>query len=217
MLFSRNLYMYGAFSLVQLLMFVTAPMLPVSFGWENGPIENAQVILLIGGAVLALRYRDAAPTKNQKIFWLIIAPLWFVMAVRELSWGAVFYTPLSFDIELGPQFSSSQQLWYKPAVAPVLASLALALVCAFFYSKQYRTVIKLFKQSNLPITELIIFAVLMISAAAAEGHMGLHLGMDKGNSQIYEEAVELLAYGALLFAQFRVMKGLAHTSSEKAI
>jgi len=214
MFFSKSLCTYAVFAIIQLMIFIIAPNMPNSMGWENGPIENTQVILLSAAAAWAFWCAHSTTTVRLKTLWIVVGVLWSVMAFRELSWGAAFHLPLTMDVEVGPQFSSSHQLWYKPAVAPVLACIALLSAGAFYYSKQHHTFVELFRQSSLPITELIIFCVLMISASAAEGHMGLNLGMNKGTAQVYEEAVELLAYGALVLAQYRVMKGLSriHTA-----
>ncbi len=189
--------------------YVIAPLLPVSSGWENNTIENAQfAMLLLGGVMVLMPYRHALNDERYRMFLLVVASVWFVMAARELSWGAVFLSPLAVSAETGPVFSSSQ-LSYRPLVEPVIAVVIAVCLFIFFKTKQALTVSAIWKQSAFPIKEIFVFATAMIISAVAEDH-GLidvsHLG--KGTAQVFEELVELCAYTALLCAQARIASSL---------
>jgi hypothetical protein len=100
-------------------------LIPPAWGWENGVVENAQVLVLLGGCLLAwvaARRLDAGPAR---VLARCVMPLWLLLSGRELSWGAVFLPPIGFDIT-GPIYAS-RILWYRPLVAPV-AAVILALV-----------------------------------------------------------------------------------------
>ncbi|GGC10013.1 hypothetical protein GCM10007205_18890 [Oxalicibacterium flavum] len=187
--------------------YLCAPLLPVTAGWENGWIENLQALLLFAGGVWAFWFAARLPSPREKAFWHAIAPLWLILGFRELSWGAVFHAPVSFSHETGPMFSSSMQLWYKPAVTPVLALVLLVCVWIFVRGGHLRTLGALWRQHSIPLREMALVVICMFVSAAAEGHMGLSLNLSEGTSQVFEELAELCAYSALLLAQARVMRG----------
>jgi hypothetical protein len=186
-----------------------SPVLPVSVGWENGPIENLQAVLLFIGGIWALQRRRASTNSRQRNFWLIITPIWFAMSARELSWGAVFCTPIKFSAQTGPSFSAAQQLWYRPAVAPALLVVLIACIWSFIKTKQTQTVTELWKRHSIPLIEIGIFVLCMFISAVAEGHMGMSFShFSDGAAEIFEEFAELWGYISLLFAQWRVIRGL---------
>ncbi|RMX08653.1 hypothetical protein D8I35_06210 [Corticibacter populi] len=192
-----------------LVAYALAPSLPPRIGWENGPIENLQVALLLVGGVLALREAYRAEQPVRRCVWWIVAPFWFALALRELSWGATMMVPLSVDSVTGPVFSSSQQLLYKWAVAPVLGFLLAVMAVAAVRWRIDRLLPLLWRQGGLPWLELGLFGICMMVSAATEGHMGLHVpGLDAGASQILEEFAELVAYFFLLLGQWRMRRVL---------
>lgn len=205
----RSLIEAVLFGIALFICYLLAAYLPVSFGWENGILENAQVLLLLAGGVYAARSAIVSSSKRSKIFWAIVIPVWFMLALRELSWGAMFHTPLAFSEETGPVFSSGLQLWYKPAVAPVCAAILLVCLAVFLKTRQGRTVKALWQIRHIPLLQLFIGCVCLWVSAASEGHMDIdmaHLG--EGASQVFEEAAELCGYLALLLAQCRVAQGM---------
>lgn len=197
----------SAFAALQCGAFLVAPLLPVEIGWENGFLENLQTIILVLGAIWALWCWHACDSPRIKALWLTLASIWLVLALRELGWGVVFLEPLSHSNETGPVFSSSVQLWYRPAVVPGLAAVVFIWVWSFFATRQGVTIMELVERKALPLTEVIIVVALMVFSAAAEGHMGLSSGLMNGSAQIYEELIELFAYLALLMSQFRIIQG----------
>lgn len=190
-----------------------APLLPVTTGWENGPIENSQVVILLGGFFCAAIFYFRQSEARLKALWLCIMPVWLILAMRELSWGAVFYPPLEFFGYTGPVFSSRIQLWYKPFVTPVVLILLGLSLFHFLRTRQYRTLSALFRARSVPVTEFLVVVILMIASAASEGHMGsavkMRMNLHMGAPQVFEESVELFAYLTLVLAQFRVLRGLA--------
>lgn len=191
-----------------------APQLPATFGWENGPIENIQAILLFVGGAWACCLLVASKEPRHRAFWKLIAPIWFAMFGRELSWGAVLRAPLSVSPITGPVFSSTQQLWYKPAVAPTLFVLLLLGIRSFIRNRQSRTVAELWRTRNLPLIQIALFVFVLFASAIAEGHMGMNLDeLGEAGAQNFEELVELWGYALLIFAQWRVAKCLTQPQS----
>lgn len=179
--------------------------LPVQLAWENHLIENAQVLLLFFGGVCALAF--AAISKNKQFCWFawMVAPLWFVLCLRELSWGAVFMAPLGTHDITGPWFSSSVQLWYKPAIYPMLALVGLFSITVFLVTKQYKTLGMLGRWRSFPMLEILLAVLGSILTTAAEGHAGLSLPVTEAQGLILEEWSEFFAYFSVFVAQWRVL------------
>ncbi|RWR31780.1 hypothetical protein D2T29_09740 [Sinirhodobacter populi] len=174
--------------------------LPDWTSWENGPIEDAQTLVLLIGGIIALAYA-ARGQGRQKLIWLAVVPVWFAMCARELSWGAVFLPPMGMTGH-GPQFSASQ-LWFKPYIKPILLALLILSVASFAKGGGFGIFARLFSHRLFPVRDIVAFVVAMLASAAAEGHMGLSLG-SWGEAQVIEEMAELAAYVFLLSAQARV-------------
>lgn len=197
------------FLLALLASYLAAPHLPITAGWENGPVENLQAAALFAGGVLALWWRARASDARARAFWLIVAPIWFVLCARELSWGTVFMAPLEMSAQDGPTFSSSRQLPYKALVAPAIGLLLLAQAWLFVRTRQHRTFERIWAARAFPWLEIGLFAIAMLVSTEAEGHGFIGLdGMAHGARQALEELAELMAYVALLLAQWRVAHGL---------
>lgn len=179
--------------------------LPIRISWENGILENTQVfVLLATGVAACLAYRrDRSGHGN---IWIAGAILWFLLAARELSWGAVFMTPVDMTPH-GPTFSSAL-LWYRPAVTPAIAALLAVVVVYLCLSRPVGLVRKMAAQKSVPIVEFAGFTVAMLISTAAEGHMGMNLDAWTGDLQVLEETVETAAYLFLAAGQIKVLLGL---------
>lgn len=180
--------------------------LPVTAGYENGPVENMQaILLLVGGIIAAVFARRSAPPVQW--FWYAAVPIWIAMCLRELSWGAVFLPPTAGTADQGPLFSSAQ-LWYKPYVAPILLA-ALVFSCGCFLKGGGVGIFrKLITDRTFPLPDILHFVLSMLVSAAAEGHLGLGMG-DWSKAVVLEEVAELAAYIFILSAQVQVWQGMA--------
>ncbi|RYF26052.1 MAG: hypothetical protein EOO33_08040 [Comamonadaceae bacterium] len=183
-------------------------LLPLSVAWENGWLENTQVAVLLMGAVMAVMFaRDSAFALPQGraargMAWAL-APVWCLLAARELSWGAVLLPPVDFTQE-GPVYSSSL-LWYKPAVYP-LAALVLAW-CAWVFvrCRADRIVLPLLQSRHFVWAELAVFLLAGLLSTYAEEHLGIAVAAPlHGRTLIMEEWAEVVAYATLVLAQWQV-------------
>ena len=64
-----------------------AQILPPECGWENGLIENTQAVLLLFGAMFCFN----CAYYSVKGLGYTLGWLYFIMFMRELSWGRVFF------------------------------------------------------------------------------------------------------------------------------
>lgn len=105
--------------------------LPPWWGWENGPLENTQVLILAIGLVVswfaARHNRDNRKARN---LWLWLTLFWLLVMGRELSWGRVFY-PVASGAN-GPELISLHQLWYGPLIRPFVAAVMIAMVTGIY-------------------------------------------------------------------------------------
>lgn len=187
--------------------YVAASRLPNSTGWENGPVENLQVAMLLAGGLVALHGGHVHQPGRLRTFWRLMAPIWFVLAVRELSWGACFLPPYDVAIETGPKFSSSVQLWYRPAVPYLLLALLGLLLFQFVRTGQIYFLAALWKRRQVPWVELSCAVLCMLASGAAEGHLYVDLAFEHHwMAQNFEELSETGAYALVLMAQWRVFR-----------
>lgn len=180
--------------------------LPLTWGWENGPLEWSQVVILATGALLTGRWWQEAISSRRfhhaRLFaWAM--PLWLLMIGRELSWGRVFYQAGLDPIE-GPYFISVAQLPYGKFVYPVLAMIILSWLFAVIKYKLYAIPYELFRQGRFPTSEFILVVLSFVIAYIAEQHL---------HKAIMEELVECVAYLSLVLTAYRVKVALEKRNS----
>lgn len=178
--------------------------LPARWGWEDGPIENSQVAVLLAGcawaAVASLRSRHAPLAMLARC----LAPLWLVLAARELSWGAVFMAPLGYGDE-GPIFSSAL-LWYKPVVAPLIALVLACMAYSAWRHRLDRLLVEIVTDGRFPWLPALIATVGMLGSGCAEGHLECGIAFHQPQAEVFEELAELIAYLALVIGQSTVLR-----------
>lgn len=161
-----------------------AMILPPSIAFENGLIENFQVILLLGTSIFSLRLMLSTRDQGSKAFHIFCALLFILLAVRELSWGRVFY-PVDFN-EKGPTFVAMTDYAWKLEAHVFIVLIGLAMLILLVR----RVPIRRLSSAPFPIA---IFAVILIGLILQYGgEHGYLLG--KLNGQTLEELNETLIY-----------------------
>lgn len=196
-----------------------AAWLPASAGWEGNWMESAQVLVLLAGAALAGRPgwpaigRRAQPSQiggsvGDRQLALSLVPIWLLLALRELSWGATLLAPQSFSPVTGPQFTSSV-LPYKPLVAPIAAAFLALALWSVWRQRLLPRMMSAWRQGRLGGCEPTVLVIGMLLSALAEGHLSLQLpaGLPL-DPMVLEEWTELVAYAALVAWQWRVFAAL---------
>lgn len=179
--------------------------IPRDWSWENGPIENLQLAVLLGGCALAgiawLRMRGTPVGMLARC----AVPLWAILAAREVSWGADFMAPLWYSDE-GPYYSSST-LSYKFYIMP---ALALVLAWPLWTAWRHRLDLllgKIFREGGFPWLAIAVVLAAAIATTSAESHFKRYLLTP--NAQGFEELAELTGYAALFVAQAYLLLGYA--------
>lgn len=183
--------------------FMLAMGLPVSWGWENGPLENLQAVILLVGMLVAVMAAGQQRHMPAGKIWWVAALLWLGMLGRELAWGAVFLPAHGFDPETGPRFTSSI-LWWKPAVVWLCAALLAGCV---YWVLRYRLIprvlLRWLREGAMPWGCLAVFVLAMVLSAVTEGHGQLPaLPLPEMTLLAMEEMAECWAYLSLWWGQW---------------
>ncbi|WP_163271459.1 hypothetical protein [Chelativorans alearense] len=179
-----------------------AQILPNWTAWENQPVENVGSLVLLVGMVAALLYQHRSEERKWKWLWRAAAPLWLILLARELSWGAVFYPPTQMTND-GPIFSSDH-LWYKPVVYPLVALIGVAVVYIVMRHRLVDKAADVIRAGAAPWLEALLALICVAVATIAEGHGGVLNGWIGGHSMLIEELAELAAALWLFAGQARV-------------
>ena len=165
------------------LFFFLAP--PVAY--ENGPLENLQVVQLVIGALVAYTAARKAFDKDARNIWYCGAVTFLLCAGRELNWGRVFYPVADHN-----KFLPLKALWYGPVVYPLLT--AIILVSLYWLWRSY--LLSYIKKTKIPFWNFILFVVLYLAADYAE-HRPMIFWCQHFDGEILEELFECLCYWLL--------------------
>lgn len=167
--------------------------MPVEYSFENHLLENLEVVILLAGFVLSLVKTLTAQLFDSIKFYIASGIIFLLMAMRELSWGRVFY-PVGFADNGEEVFIKVQQLWYFDILYPLIAVLVIIALILIGYT-YYQSTLKGI-QWNIPLVEVIIFIVTSLLSQCVFDR-GLIDYLD-AYSQNLEECSELIAYLALV-------------------
>lgn len=201
--------MRGEWALLAALVACYPASLIVPPGWalEGALLENLQMLVLGVGCVLALaasmRARSALagsmrarPARDGRLaaLGLWAAPIWLLLAGRELSWGKVWLQ------QPGSETLAATVLWAEPLIRPGAALLLAALLVGAWCYRIDGPVRAAFAQ-RVPWLCLVVTFAAAMGSTCAEGHMSCHMDMAATQAQTFEELCELLAYIALCMVQ----------------
>ena len=158
--------------------------LPTSIAFENGPIENFQVALLFGAVINSIRLMSSIRDQSARSFNLFCALMFILLAVRELSWGRVFYQ-IDFD-ETGPEFVGMSDYIWRTEAYGFIVLISLAMLILLVKDVPLRRL----WSAPLPIAILAIILIGVILQYV--GEHGYFIG--KLNGQMLEELNETIIY-----------------------
>lgn len=189
--------------IIVILSYFIGSYLPLTWGWENSPLEWSQVVILLMGSLLSGKWRQEAKSSGRfhhARFFTWSIPIWLLMAGREMSWGRVFY-PVGINAVTGPYFLSVSQLPYGPIVYPIIAIIIVMCLFAITKHKLYLIPYQVYQQGLFPVGEFLLVIFAFIVANIAE---------KKFQYEIMEEILESVAYLSLLLTAYRVKVALQH-------
>ena len=176
-----------------IILFIASFFFPIEYSYENHLIENLEVLILLAGFILSLTKTLTTPLFDSIKFYISSSLIFLLMAMRELSWGRVFY-PVGLTSNGEEIFIKVHELWYFDILYPLIAVLviiSITLIAYFYYQSLQKGI-----QWNIPIIEILIFILMSILSQCI---------LDRGlidyltsYSQNLEECSELIAYLALV-------------------
>lgn len=200
MIFTLNFY--KKFSLETSILFILliillalSPFISKEYSYENHLLENLEVIVLTVGFILSLIKILFTSLYDSIKFYIAFSIIFLLIAMRELSWGRVFY-PIGIDNNTGEEiFIKVQELWYFDILYPLIAILiiiALGLLLYFYYQSTIKGI-----DWNVPAVETVLFIILSIlSQCVFDCELIPYL---EPYNQNLEEFCELFAYISLIF------------------
>lgn len=204
MIFTLNFY--KKFSLETCILFILliillalSPFIPKEYSYENHLFENLEVVVLIIGFILSLGKTLFTPLYDSIKFYIAFSIIFILMAMRELSWGRVFY-PIGIGNSGEEIFIKVQELWYFDILYPlitILIVIALGLLLYFYYQSTIKGI-----DWNVPAVETVLFIILSIlSQCVFDRELIPYLAPYNQN---LEEFCELFAYISLIFICLKI-------------
>ncbi|WP_137173195.1 hypothetical protein [Massilia sp. HP4] len=164
--------------------------LPAAWSREGGLLENLQVVVLgVGCALALLGYLRSRPARVAMLA-LWAAPVWLLLAGRELSWGKAWL------LQPGAEAMAATAHW----AGPLARTLAVVLLAWLVFSAWHYRIdgpVRAAFARRVPWLCLFVTVAGAMGSTCAEGHMYCHLDMAVPSAQLFEELCELLAYVAL--------------------
>ena len=134
-----------------------AALLPNWVSWENGLLEDSQVLVLLFGMLHCIFF-SRHTTAYYRNMWLTGAGAFLLMAGRELSWGRVFF--VRKVTENGPQLVPMKDMPYHLGLEILIGVYVLLLVIALIKVVPWKKLL----QVPLPILDIFL-AIIAIALA----------------------------------------------------
>ena len=162
------------------LIFPCAKFLPPNFGYENGVIENIQMVVLTLSLLFALF------AKSGKRFFYFVALVIFLLSAREINYGRTIFFPVPGEVNT---YYSWKEIKYGWLVNPLVGVYIASGVLYFIFGKACIQMWQIIKSVKFPIWNFTFLFAGMILGIFAE---------KTGQSFVMEEACELLFYVSLM-------------------
>ena len=154
--------------------------LPEKCGFENGIIENIQLVVLFLGIFFAVR------PKVDKKFFAFVAMVLSILIIREVNCGRTIFFPIPGQENA---FYSWKEIKYGWLAHPIYG-LYMAFVGAYFLkNKLFITLWEKLKNIKFPVWNFVLLLTGMVLGIYAEECV---------HNFVLEEATELLFYVALI-------------------
>lgn len=165
--------------LTALLIIPAVMFLPVQCGYENGVIENIQLMVLFLGIFFAIR------PKVDKKFFTFVALVLGILLIREVNCGRTIFFPIPGTEN---EFYRWSEIKYGWLAHPIYGLYMTYVGFYFLKNKLFITLWNKLKDIKFPIWNFVLLLVGMVGGLYAE----------EAHLLVMEEATELLFYVALV-------------------
>ena len=154
--------------------------LPEKYGYENGILENLQMVILFFGLFLTFT------SKINKKFFVFAGLVLIILILREVNCGRTIFFPIPGTEN---EFYRWSDIKYGYLAHPLYGIYIASVAIYFLWNKLFINLWNIIKNIKFPVWD-IVFAV--TSA-------GLSIYADRAiENPVFEEVVELLLYVALI-------------------
>ena len=181
--------------------FLLKAILPEWTGEENGIIENLQLLWLLGGMIYCWHMRGSKQIsccKHPAKLWSAGVIYFFLLFMREISWGRVFYTT-----DGGSLIQYQQMGLYGKLVHPLVGALIVLALILVVNAKIWQTIMLI----KLPVKS---FSLLLLFIAMTWIGEKSHIPFLYG--QVMEELAEFGAY----IMMYYIVRDLGDTMQKTA-
>ena len=171
--------------------------LPEKYGYENGILENLQLIVLLCGFILCLSYKKIKSKQNQDNeitsvdesmvkFFKFAALVIVILFLREINCGRTIFFPIPGEVNAFYGWKDLKYGW----LAHPLYGLYMAYVGIYFLiNKLFLTLWDIIKNIKFPVWNIVLMIV---------GIIGGILGEEVYHNMVMEQITELLFYVSLV-------------------
>ena len=154
--------------------------LPVEYGYENGMLENIQMIFLFICCILGFS------AKTNKKFFRFAALIVIILMLREINCGRTLFFPVPGIENAFYQWKDIKYGWLaNPLYGIFIASVGLY----FIINKLYLTLFEYIKKVKFPVWNIVLLVLGMLAGMYAEKSL---------NNMLFEEMAEMLFYSSLM-------------------
>jgi len=175
--------MYGVSWIALLVALTIVPcvkFLPEPYGYENGLLENIQMLTLLIGFIFAIK------AKVNKQFFYFAAMVLGILAIREVNCGRTLFFPVPGEVN---EFYRWKDIKYGWLAHPIYGLYMAYVAFYFLKNKLFVDLWKLIKNIKFPVWNMFFLCL----------GMGLGLYAEKTmHNLVFEEITELLFYVALV-------------------
>ena len=187
MKFNRYYFdLIGYINIVFTIMIVPmAYILPKTISWENGFLENLQVVVLLVGFLLSFNFYKKSYYNRIHYMWINVSGFFLLLVGRELSWGRVFFqTKMTED---GPKFIPMSHVPHHMLIYIFLGIFMAIILVGLIYTVPWRMIFK-----EIPIPKLYFCLCFIGGIFSLIGDHGVVFSGYRGET--VEELGELLFY-----------------------
>lgn len=177
-----NFKVYGctwAAILVALAIIPCIVFMPEKYGYENGLLENLQMMTLLIAFVFAIK------AKINKKFFNFVALVIGILAIREVNCGRTIFFPVPGEVN---EFYRWKDIKYGWLAHPIYGLYMAWVAFYFLKNKLFINLWDLLKKIKLPVWNIVLMLIGMALGTYAE---------EAVHDLVFEEVTELLFYVAL--------------------
>lgn len=166
--------------IIALLIVPCVMFLPERYGYENGLLENIQMVVLFAGCFIAMR------SKVDKKFFYFVTMVLAILMLREVNCGRTLFFAVPGEVN---SFYSWKEIKYGWLAHPIYGAYMTYVGIYFLYNKLFLNLWDKIRNVRFPIWDVIFMLTGMTLGLYAE---------KVAHNMVFEEITELLFYTGLV-------------------